>query len=284
MQILAATDFSGRSQRALRQAGLLARERNADLTIVHVVDDDQPARLIDLEKREAEQYLAELGGTLAELQGLSYQSAVVTGEPFDGILRTAKSTGADLVVMGAHRKQILRDVFTGTTIERVIRTGSFPILMVNDEAAISYQRILAAVDAAPPAIDAIRTAKALGLLDGADLTLVHAFEAMAERKLFFAGVETDRINEYVDKERQTIAAELEKYFAVDQAGVDEWSLRVSEGQPAAVISRAVEESAADLVIIGTHGRRGIAAVFLGSVTMDVVRSVETDILAVPPAR
>ena len=42
MQILAATDFSTRSNRALRQAGLLAQGSNDQVTLVHVVDDDQP--------------------------------------------------------------------------------------------------------------------------------------------------------------------------------------------------------------------------------------------------
>ena len=42
MHILAATDFSTRSHRALRRAGLLARERKAELTLVHVLEDDHP--------------------------------------------------------------------------------------------------------------------------------------------------------------------------------------------------------------------------------------------------
>jgi universal stress protein E len=40
MRILAATDFSTRSQRAVRRAGVLARDKGAELTLVHVVDDD----------------------------------------------------------------------------------------------------------------------------------------------------------------------------------------------------------------------------------------------------
>ena len=56
MQILAATDFSTRSNRALRQAGLLAG--NAQLHVVHVVDDDQPDELVRMEKREAERVLS----------------------------------------------------------------------------------------------------------------------------------------------------------------------------------------------------------------------------------
>jgi universal stress protein E len=49
MRILAATDFSTRSNRALRQAGLLAQPANAQLHLLHVVDDDQPEELVRME-------------------------------------------------------------------------------------------------------------------------------------------------------------------------------------------------------------------------------------------
>ena len=118
MQILTATDFSTRSHRALRRAGLLAQARNAELTLVHVVDDDQPKQLVEIESREAERILAEQISAMAELRGARCRPLVVAGDPFDGILRSAASIGADLIVMGAHRKQLLRDIFVGTTVER----------------------------------------------------------------------------------------------------------------------------------------------------------------------
>ncbi|HET7570351.1 MAG TPA: universal stress protein [Gammaproteobacteria bacterium] len=284
MRILAATDFSTRSQRALRQAGLLARERDADLTVVHVVDDDQPERLVDLERREAERYLAEHTAVLPEMQGVNCRPTAVTGEAFDGILRAADLVGADLIIMGSHRKQLLRDVFTGTTIERVIRTGSFPVLMVNDEAATSYRRVVAAVDMVPPAARAIRTADALGFFDGANLTAVHAFESTARRKMVYAGVETGQVDEHVADESRTIIPKLEAFLEANAIDIDRWTLRADEGRPIVVIADAVKETVADLVIVGTQGRNVIATAFLGSVAMDVLRSVETDILVVPPLR
>jgi universal stress protein E len=66
---------------------------------------------------------------------------------------------ADLIVMGAHRKELLRDIFVGTTIERVIRTGSHPVLMVNSEVEQSYSNVLAAVDMSEPSARAIRAGK-----------------------------------------------------------------------------------------------------------------------------
>ena len=60
--------------------------------------------------------------------------------------------------MGAHRKQLLRDIFVGTTIERVIRTGPHPVLMVNNEVRRAYRTALAAVDMSEASASAIRTA------------------------------------------------------------------------------------------------------------------------------
>src|SRR6478752_7046020 len=114
MQILAATDFSTRSNRALRQAGLLAQPGNAQLHVVHVVDDDQPEELIRIEKREAERVLNEQVGSMPELRGVQTSIAVVTGDPFDGILKAAATVQTDLIVMGSHRKQLLLDFFAGT--------------------------------------------------------------------------------------------------------------------------------------------------------------------------
>lgn len=283
MKILVATDFSTRSRQALRRAGLLARDTGSDLTITHVVEDDQPPPLVELETRESERYLAELTGTLAELRGLSCRSVVVAGDAFDGILRTAESAAADLIVMGAHRKQFLRDVFTGTTIERVIRTGPFPILMVNSGATHPYRQVLAAVDMTEPSVNAVRTGKALGLAESANLALVHGFEAMAKGKMSFAGIETDQIDEYIAEERLRAGAELNAYFEANGIDVDGWSRCIEEGSPFQVISRAAQELNPDLLIVGTHGRTGIAKAFLGSVAEEVLRSIETDILAVPLA-
>jgi universal stress protein E len=129
MQILAAMDFSTRSQRALRRAGQLAQATAAELAIVHVVDDDQPQRLVGMEARESERMLTELIGAMSELRDVRCHPRVVIGDPFDAIVRTAVAQTADLIVMGAHRKQLLRDIFVGTTVERVIRTGHHPVLM-----------------------------------------------------------------------------------------------------------------------------------------------------------
>ena len=283
-RISAATDFSSRSRLALRRAGLLARKSDAELTLVHVVDDDQPARLIELERRECGKMLDEEIDSVAELRGIRCRSAVVTGDAFVGLLHTAETISADLIVMGRHRKQLLRDIFIGTTIERVIRTGPYPVLMVNTEVQHPYARLLAAVDMSEASAHAVKTATELALFDDADVTVVHAFAALARGKMFVADVAQERIDEYVTEERLRANAELIAFLEAQGVRNGRWSRHVEEGAPFEVIARVVKETKPDVLVMGTHGRSTIARILLGSVTEAALRALEVDILAVPPAR
>lgn len=283
-RILAATDFSSRSERALRRAGLLAKQFSAKLALLHVVDDDQPAHQIEIAKNSSEILLKEQAQTLPELQGIDCQILIIAADPFDGILRAADNTSADLVVMGTHRKQLLRDIFVGTTIERVIRMGSRPVLMVNREAKEPYRRAIAAVDISEASAHALKTSHELGLLDSVDLTIVHAYVATARTTMYLGGAKQSEIDKYVLDEGDKARAELQALLQVTGLDGKSRSYRVGEGDPYEVISSAAQETMSDLAIIGTHGRTGIAKVLLGSVAERVLYKLDTDILAVPPKK
>lgn len=284
MRILAATDFSTRSNRALRQAGLLAQPSNAQLHIVHVVDDDQPDELTRMEKREAERLLNEQISSMPELQGTQSGAMVITGDPFDGILRAAGETQPDFIVMGSHRKQMLRDIFVGTTIERVVRKGSFPVLMVNHEAQRKYERVVAPVDMSKASAHAIHTAIKTGLISGGAATLLHGFSAIGKGKMAYAGVNETRMSEYVAGERQVATDEMATFLVENNLTEKGWPLRIEEGAPMEVISRAVTQLRPDLLIMGTHGRSPLVKALIGSITEEALRTLNVDILAVPPAR
>ncbi|MGE3993854.1 universal stress protein [Pseudorhodoplanes sp.] len=283
-RIVASTDFSTRSNRALRQAGLLAQPIGAQLHVLHVVDDDQPDELIALEKREAERIIDEQLRSMPELQNVRAQALVKTGNPFDGILKTAIEIDADLVVMGSHRKRQLLDIFVGTTIERVIRKAAFPVLMVNNEAQRQYERVMAPVDMTDISANALRVAVASGLIGDAGATLVHAFVALARGKMFIANADKSDINRYVASERQRAIDELAAFLVTNNFNTRQWSLRVEEGDPSEVISRSVSAITPDLLVMGTQGRTGFLKLLIGSVTEEALRSLSVDILTVPPPR
>jgi len=285
MKILAATDFSTRSNRALRQAGLLASPVNAQLHVVHVVDDDQPDDLIRIEKKEAGRILEEHTASMPELKGVDVRLMVVTGDPFAAILKTAEDVKADLIVLGSHRKQMLLDIFIGTTIERVVRKGSFPVLMVNHEAQRKYEKIVVPVDMSDPSAHAIQVALARGLMPDKGATLVHAFTALAAGKMSLVGTDQASIDSYIASERQRVTDELVAFLVSNDLGDrGRWKLRVEEGGAMEIISRAVAQLGADLLVMGTHGRSGLLKALIGSVTEEALRSLNVDILAVPPAQ
>jgi universal stress protein E len=284
LQILAATDFSSRSDRALRRAGQLAKQLGGTLTITHIVDDDQPAHLIELETREAEKLLAEQLRTWSELSEIECKIHVDVGDAFDGILRVAEKFSAYLIVMGSHRKRLLRDIFGGTTIERVIRTGSRPVLMVNRDATKAYQRVLAAIDLSDASVHALTTAKDLGLLEQCQVNVVHAFTAVAKSTLYVADAKQSDIDKYVLAEARKVEADLQAFL--DGTGYARLNATylLKEGDPYDAIATAAKETDADMVLIGTHGRTGLTKIFLGSVAEQILCRLDIDILAVPPLR
>ena len=282
MQILAATDFSTRSNRALRQAGLLAQAGGAQLHVLHVVDDDQPDELVGMEVREAERLLAQQSDSMPELWGVRPRRVVITGDPFDGILRAATEIGADLIVMGSHRKQLL-DIFVGTTIERVIRRGAFPVLMVNNDVQRKYENVVAAIDMSDASANALRVALSTGLISSR-ATLVHAFFPLGKGKMSIAGSDQGSIDSYVANERRWVTDELAKFLVASDLSQTPWSFRVEEGAAMEIISRAVSEMRPDLLVMGTQGRSAMLKLLIGSVTEEALRSLNVDILAVPPGK
>src|SRR5687768_11257620 len=104
MRILAATDFSTRSQRAVRRAGILARQAGAELLLLHVVNHGR-AGSDEAEMREADRMLGEQVAAVPELAGVRARAIIRTGNPGEAILETAVWQSVNLIVMGAPRKR-----------------------------------------------------------------------------------------------------------------------------------------------------------------------------------
>ena len=280
-RLLATTDFSARSELAVQRAALLCRALKAELQLLHVVDDDQPAKVVD---QEIEQATSLLHAMAAKLPGQSKNvplSLVKAGDPFQEIVQAADDNDVDLIAMGSHRRRILRDVFVGTTIERVMRTGHHPVLMVNKKPESSYRRVVVATDMSAASANALSTAKSLGLLDGAYVSLVHAFEPLAKGMMIYANVEREKIEEHVAHEATETRRRLVDF--VDKLKLDDlrYDLRLVEGPTFRTIKEFVDQEQPDLLVIGTRGLTGVKRILLGSVADAILRGIECDIIAVP---
>jgi len=283
-RILLATDFSERSDRAVRRATLLAKTFGASLTLVHVVDDDRPRRAVEAEHQAAEELLREQARSLRDVDGLTCDSRVFFGDAFEGISRAAREESADLLVIGPHRRQALKDVFVGTTAERTIRASDRPVLMANDVPAGPYRHALVAVDMSDGSADAVRALQRLGIADAIAVSAVHVFDAPGTGLLVRTHSSMEQIKEYLAGEQERAAGELAAFLG--NLGLDtvRTVTKRLETSVANAICLAADEAAADLVVIGTRGRTGIAKVFLGSVAEETLRISHRDVLAIPPCR
>lgn len=180
-RLLVGTDLSSRVDRAL-----LAAASGAELLLVHAVDDDQPRSLVEIERREAIALLRDQVAWLPELRGLPTTPLIEEGDPVEAVLRIADARDADLVILGEHRRRPLWDVFAGTTVERVMRYGHRPVLMVNRPVGGPYRHVFAATDLPEHSTRALQAAMRLRVLNEAALTIVHAFEPPRLRALALA--------------------------------------------------------------------------------------------------
>jgi len=284
MRLLCATDLSSRSDRALRRAATLAREAGAELVLLSVVDDDQPEVLVASERREVSSLLAEQARAMPEMQGLTPRLRVEAGDAFDAIIRVAEEEAVDLIVMGEHRKRLLLDMFIGTTIERVMRRGRWPVLMVNRPAERPYRRVLAAVDMSEPATQALRAAIRLGFAGRGELTVFHAFQQPGRGNMVLADLSADAIAGHVAATAAQTRRELGQFLSGLDLGLGSRlpPIALEEGTAAEALRRAVDRLSPDLVVIGTRGYGAVGRLVLGSVAEEALRTLDCDVLAVPP--
>lgn len=281
-KIMLATDLSERSDRALRRATLLAQQFGASLSIVHVVDDDQPQRIVDSERNAASVLLRELQLTVKNVDGVACESRVVLSDPFAGIARAAEEEMPDLLVIGPHRRQALRDVFVGTTAERTIRSVTCPALMVNAPPVAPYGHVMITTDLSEGSERVVKTGLALGIARGARASLLHVFDAPAVHLAMSYTMRTKERQTYLDDQGKAAARSLADFVTRLELRSIRQKVRQLQHSPADEILMAAREETADLVIIGTHSRSGVAKLFLGSVAENVLRSAECDVLVVPP--
>jgi nucleotide-binding universal stress UspA family protein len=139
--ILAATDGSAMSARALQSAVELAQVAHARVTFVNctVPFDVYAADPMMMTQRDlyeeacqktSEEYL-ELGRRLAHDAGVPCDSVhVVSTQPWRGILDIAKQVGCDLVVMASHGRHGLAGLVLGSETHKVLTHGKLPVLVV----------------------------------------------------------------------------------------------------------------------------------------------------------
>jgi nucleotide-binding universal stress UspA family protein len=282
-RFLLATDLSSRADRALERSIQLARSHEGHLTILHVVDEDLPAGVRNQHLAAAE---AEIGTVLKNADGardVEVSILVTTGRDHLTILETAERDACDLIVVGRHRDEAAEGPLRGTTMERMMRQGTTPVLVVADRADAPYRNIMVGVDFSVFSRFAVKAAFAVAA--DADFHFVHAYQVPFEGFLPGRGVQRE-----VSREREQTLSRMvdEEMDILLQAGAggasDDMKERVHrilrDGEVLSVLRSEAARLKPDLLVIGTHGRVGIAHAMLGSVAENLLNHPPCDVLAV----
>lgn len=138
-RVLVATDFSAESRKAIRYGGVLAREFDASLHLVHVVPTLLPADVSHLtsilqETSLQESAMRELARMRAEeLPGdLLVVTKVLCGNPFLEIDKEALRVCAGLIIVSTHGRTGLRYLLLGCTAQHFVQHASVPVLVVRE--------------------------------------------------------------------------------------------------------------------------------------------------------
>lgn len=138
-KILVPIDFSNTAKDALPWATHLAVHFGAELVLLHVAEKFpidyllgsglMNETIVPLMK-QAEADLEQMAGSLSKSTGVNVSAVVSNGKPFEVICQTAKTLGAELIVLTTHGYAGLKHVWLGSTAERVVRHAPCPVLAV----------------------------------------------------------------------------------------------------------------------------------------------------------
>ena len=285
-KILVASDLSDQSGLAIDRAAKLAREHEAEIIIVHVVDEDLPS--------EAQSYLTttsdhDIRAKLArnsDAESLTKTIDIVVGRPDLDIAERAVAEEADLIVVGLHQRLLDENLdIQGTVAERIIQGTHLPVLVVKNQPRGPYKSVVVGVDFSAYSVEATQSAAIIA--PDAILHLVHAYQSQPNLLVRF------RDSEARARSAEHLHARMTSFIARQMATLEESAVaKLSKcpevrhvyepGEAHEVLKSQIIQTEADLVAVGTHGRIGLTRSILGSVSTEIMNDRLADVLVVRP--
>ena len=299
MKILLAVDGSHYSEAAIVLLKALGIGKKADVTVLTVI----PERiflgghgLVDLlgrsavlktQARKAEEESAlKLLYRLSKLfpsRELKVETLVRGGSPADEIIKTCRSIGADLVVVGLKGSSDSPDFLLGSVAHKVVKHAPCSVLIVKKESK-AINKVLVPCDGSKYSNEVVQFLLRMPLPRRTEIlamTVVQSFAA-AFVKAYTLDLAYDQeviaeLQKAEEKAAQRLTIEAEGQFR--KAGY-KVSAIVARGDPSREILREAAEQNVDLIATGTRGLTGVRSFLLGSVAQRIAGYSEASVLIV----
>lgn len=297
-RLLIPLDGSPMAESALPAAAYLAQRCGATLTLLHIMERRAPRRIHGerhlTAAEEAKQYLSEIraGAFPSDARVGLHVHETEEGNVARSIVEHAQELESDLVIMVTHGRKRMDHLLFGTIAQQVIALGATPVLILHPAAAepwtpVPWKTILVPLDGNPEHEQGVAAARRLAELCAATVHLVmsvptyRTLSGSAASRSRFAPAATSALLEMACEDAEAYLLRQAENLGREGCRA---SILVLRGDPATEISEAAERLAADLIVMGTHGRVGSDAFWSGSVTPAVFNRTRVPLLLVPVAR
>jgi nucleotide-binding universal stress UspA family protein len=304
MRIFAATDLTPAGTRVIDLAASLAEASKGELLIAHVADlppepgplgggEEVGPALEALRARVRQRVQAATTALDDECKrvaarGIQCETRLLEGHPWEVLITEASREGVDLMVVGPHApieghsvREALRGRLLGTTADRVVRHAPCPVLVApSDDLPRTFQGAtwLVGVDFSPASRSAVQLTGQIARATEGRIVLGHVVAA--------PGVddgedETTSWRRVLREESRKQALQQLRDLATEVGVADLLEgERAAHGPAAETLCDTVSEVGADVLVIGTHGRTGVARLLLGSTAEKSLRHAQVPVLVV----
>ena len=291
--VLAATDFSPASDRAVAEAISIARHYGAKLYVLNIVSSLgfslSGAGAMAVAAEAAWRDMARLEDDLSRsrlLQGVDASFVVRSGCVYEVIEDTVRLEDIDLIVVGTHGRRGMGRLFVGSVAEQVFRNSSCPVLTVgprmpsgqHNESAAAERPMLFATDFGPASLESLPRAISLANQLGKKLTLLHVLsDVPAPGDRWFTAMDVIKLR---DSLKVATTEQLAKLIPPHAALEQEPGYLVEFGEPSQGIVRAATFLHAGMIILGLNQKTHVesASHLPWSSAYDVVCAVQCPVL------
>ncbi len=138
----------------------------------------------------------------------------------------------------------------------------------------NYTHILVAIDLSDEADDVLRKAKSIAEANQAKLTMVHVVEPLSVAYGSDIPLDLTTLQDKIAQQARERIAQLANTLHLEKG-----KQHIVYGRPEREVHRIAEEAGVDLIVVGSHGRHGLALIF-GSTSTSILHGAYCDVLAV----
>lgn len=263
-KILVPIDFSECSEYALKVAANFAKEYDSEIIALHmlgrsdaVLTNSQTKEMLEgiyyikLAEKRFEEFLDK-----DYLEGLAVTDSVYNYKNFNELNTVALEKNADLIIMGSHGSSGLSEVFVGSNTEKVVRNSNIPVLVIKkEEFNFKIKNVVFACDFLEENLTAFKNAMKL-------------FKSLDNVKVKLLYINLPGQNYRSSKEMESRIKEF--LFKADALNKLEDVVYYNDYTVEDGIFHYSNKNDIDIIALPTHGRRGLAHFFAGSISEDLV--------------